>query len=105
MSELSSHDRSAASVPVTLNADRNRFEAEVNGEAAAAWLDYLKIGPRFVLSHTEVPAALSGRGVGSALVQAAFEYVRQEGLQAVVVCSFARAYLNRHPEYQSLVVG
>jgi predicted GNAT family acetyltransferase len=51
-----------------------------------------------VLEHTEVPPELEGRGIGSALVEAAVERARTEGLRLVAVCPFASAWLRRHPD-------
>ena len=51
-----------------------------------------------VLEHTEVPPELEGRGIGSALVEAAVERAHTEGLALVAVCPFASAWLRRHPD-------
>ena len=53
--------------------------------------------------HTEVPEALSGKGVGSKLVAGALTQVRADGLKVVAECSFVRTYLARHPEYADLL--
>jgi predicted GNAT family acetyltransferase len=45
-----------------------------------------------------VPPASRGRGLGEALVKAALEAARQEGVRVVPVCPFVRAYLQRHPQ-------
>ena len=38
----------------------------------------------------------------AALVQAAVEYARAEGLKVDPRCSYADAWMRRHPEYQGL---
>src|SRR5262249_35231545 len=53
---------------------------------------------RLVLLHTEVPAALGGRGLGGRLVRAAVERASGEGLTVVPLCPFARTWLERHPD-------
>jgi predicted GNAT family acetyltransferase len=63
-----------------------------------AELRYRLDGHRLVLEHTEVPEELGGRGIGSALVKAAVERARADGLGLVVECQFASAWLRRHAE-------
>ena len=51
------------------NIDQQRFECKVDGMLCVA--DYqLKAGVMH-MTHTEVPAALGGRGIAAALVEAA----------------------------------
>lgn len=79
--------------------ERHRFEARPDGDGApAAHLDYRQDGGRLTLVHTEVPAALSGRGVGGALVQAALDHARANRLEVDPQCSYARHYLETHPQ-------
>ena len=80
----------------------NRFEVEEDGLVAE--LGY-KLGvSQITLVHTQVPPELEGRGIGSALVKAGIDYARQNDLKIVPYCPFARGYLQRHPEYNDLVV-
>jgi predicted GNAT family acetyltransferase len=41
--------------------------------------------------------------VGSTLVRGALEDVRRQGLKMVVRCSFIRAYMTKHPEFNDLL--
>jgi predicted GNAT family acetyltransferase len=74
----------------------SRLILEVDG--VVAWLEYRVDRGRLVLEHTEVPRALSGRGIGSRLVEAGVEKARTEGLRLRSECPFATAWLRRHPE-------
>jgi predicted GNAT family acetyltransferase len=78
-----------------------RFEYAADGHLA--WLAYRMRGDRLVLIHTETPAELEGRGIGGALVRAAVDRARRDGLTVVPLCPFARAWLERHPEMASRV--
>ena len=49
--------------------------------------------------HTIVPDEISGRGIASALVKAAYDYALANGLVPVATCSYAVVWLERHPEY------
>ena len=55
------------------------------------------------LTHTEVPPALGGRGVGSALVRGVLEAARARGLKVVPKCPFVSAFMGRHPEFNDLL--
>lgn len=89
--------------PVEDNAPAHRFELKA-GESTA-FIDYRREGGQTVLIHTEVPEALEGQGVGSALVRGALDRLRAEGQAVVPQCSFVARYIERHPEYGDLVAG
>jgi predicted GNAT family acetyltransferase len=79
-----------------------RYEVSLDGDLAL--LAYQWEGDHTIAYlHTEVPEALAGRGVGSALARAALEDARTRGLTVVPYCPFVSAYLRRHREYLSLV--
>lgn len=78
------------------NEGADRFELAVDGSLAV--LEYRRRGDELVLVHTEVPDALSGRGVGGELVEAAVDAAAAHGWTIVPRCPFARSWLERHPE-------
>ena len=79
----------------------NRFELDIEGGVAVA---YYRAAPgRITITHTEVPAALRGRGTGSVLVRGALELARAQGLKVASGCPFVSAYLGKHPEYNDLL--
>jgi predicted GNAT family acetyltransferase len=49
-----------------------------------------------------VPKELEGRGIGSALIRGVLDTARAQGLKVKPVCPFAKAYVERHPEYADL---
>jgi len=49
-----------------------------------------------------VPKALEGRGIGSSLIRGVLDTARSQGQKVNAVCPFARAYIERHPEYADL---
>lgn len=83
------------------NPERSRFELELDGAVAVAC--YERQGDAFVLTHTEVPEALSGRGVGSKLARGVFETIRAQGGRAVTRCSFMAGYAEKHREVADVV--
>jgi predicted GNAT family acetyltransferase len=50
-----------------------------------------------------VPAALNGRGIGSALVCGLLDLARGQGSKVRPLCPFVAAYIARHPEYADLL--
>jgi predicted GNAT family acetyltransferase len=83
------------------NTALHRFELEVDGHTAVS---YYRLSPGVItFTHTEVPPALGGRGVGSTLVRGALELVRAQGLKVVAKCPFVAAYMGKHPEFNDLV--
>ncbi len=88
-------------MPVRDNAERHRFELDADGHVAFS--NYKREGGVLSILHTEVPAALNGRGIGSALVRGVLDLARAQGLTVKPLCPFAAAYIARHPEYADLV--
>lgn len=77
------------------------FEAELDGHRSEC--AYCRSAALLTLHHTEVPAALQGRGVAAALVAAALAWARAEGLKVRPSCSYVATYMRRHPETQDLL--
>lgn len=44
-----------------------------------------------------------GQGVGSVLIRSMLDDIRENEARVLAVCPFAKAYLQRHPEYADLV--
>lgn len=82
---------------------RQRYELEVGGELA--FIDYLRDGRKVIMTHAEVPVALRGGGIGSALVKGALMLVREKGEKVVPLCPFVAQYIHRHPETLDLLAG
>jgi uncharacterized protein len=95
---------SGVQVDVVDNPDEGRFEARVEG-ALAGVLYYRERPGGLALVHTEVEDDFEGQGVGSRLVSAALDDIRARDLTATLICRFAAAYVDRHPEYADLVAA
>ena len=83
------------------NEEAGRFEIDVDGEIAVS--NYIIRGKTIYFTHTEVPSAAEGRGIGNILARAALDYARANRLRVVPRCKFIAAFIKRHPEYQDLV--
>jgi predicted GNAT family acetyltransferase len=83
------------------NKSRQRFELDVEG--AMAFANYRLAQDKVIITHTETPPALRGRGIASRLVKGALEMIRADGLKVVAGCGFVVDYLEKHPEYSDIV--
>lgn len=72
-------------------------------DAGEAELVFHRSGERMIITHTEVPAALEGRGIAAVLVRAAIGDARAEGLKVVPRCSYVAAQFRRHPAWSDLL--
>jgi predicted GNAT family acetyltransferase len=88
-------------VVVADNPEESQFEAHVDGRVA--FVSYLRRGDTIFFTHTEVPKELEGRGLGSVLAKAVLDRARAEHWKVVARCPFIAKYVERHPEYQSLL--
>lgn len=91
MSPAITHDRAA-----------RRLETQVDGVSCE--LDYRLDGGVMTITHTGVPSAVAGRGIAAALVKSALEAAREAGWKVIPACSYAAAWMERHPEYDDLRV-
>ena len=81
---------------VTDNPSASRSEVSVDGQLAV--LVYDRRPQSLVLLHTEVPRALRGRHIGSALAKAAIQSARIQGIRIVAVCPFVKRYIEQHQQ-------
>jgi predicted GNAT family acetyltransferase len=92
-----------ATLRVVDNPAANRYEALL-GERVVGFSDYRPAKGRRIFIHTEVDPEFEGRGYGSRLARGALDDVRSQGLKASVHCPFISAYLERHREYDDIVI-
>ena len=98
--------------PIRHQSAEHRFTTRVDGaecvleytldDAATAPRNDAAAAPVMTIVHTGVPPSVGGRGIAGALVQAAFDAARAEGWKVRPACSYADAWLARHPAYQDL---
>lgn len=83
------------------SAGDHRYELVEDGQTAFA--EYVRDGDTIIFTHTIVPPAIEGRGIGGRLVKTALADARARGLKVDARCSFVAAYIDRHPEYRDLL--
>ena len=83
------------------NKSLNRYELDADG--ATAFADYRLAPGKVIITHTETPRPLRGRGIASKLVQGTLEQIRADGLKVVAGCGFVVDYLEKHPALADVV--
>ncbi|MDR1496703.1 MAG: N-acetyltransferase [Clostridiales Family XIII bacterium] len=58
-----------------------------------------------VINHTFVDDSLRGRGIASALVEAAYEAIKAEGKKAKLTCPYAVKWFEDRPDKNDIVIG
>lgn len=81
--------------------ERKQFEIHIDSQIAE--LAYYLNGNTIIFTHTGVPSALEGQGIGSKLVKTGLQYARDNNLKVQSMCWFVSGYLERHPEIQDLI--
>ena len=93
-------------VDVTHNPADQAFSAKVNGEEIDAELAYSLPLPRVMdFTHTYVTEELRGQGIAENMIRYGLDYARENGYRVVATCPMVANYVNRHPDYQSLLAG
>jgi len=82
--------------------EEKRFEIHVGRQTA--FVEYLLAGTNIAFTHTEVPVAWEGQGVGNKLAKYVLDYAVEHGYKIQPLCPFIAAYVRRHAaEYQEHV--
>ena len=88
-------------VKVRHNEANSRFEVDLgDGLALAAY--HLMPG-KIAFTHTEVPSAHEGQGIGTMLIRAGLAHARNRGLKVIPSCRFFAVYMKKHPEVHDLL--
>src|SRR5438309_4806440 len=83
------------------NKPLSRFELDAKGGLAFA--NYRLTPAAVIITHTETPRALRGRGIASELINGALDLIRRDGKKVIAGCGFVADYLDKHPEDADLV--
>jgi predicted GNAT family acetyltransferase len=78
-----------------------RLEVEIDG--AVSYAQYTLIDATITFTHTLVPEALRGRGIGTQLVQAGLAAAQAQHRLVIPQCSLFADYMRRHPETHALL--
>jgi predicted GNAT family acetyltransferase len=79
----------------------SRFVLDVNGQEV--YVLYAEDKETLDLYSTYTPTQLRGQGLAEKVVHAAFEYAKEKKLKVIPSCWYVRKFLEKHPEYESIV--
>jgi predicted GNAT family acetyltransferase len=80
---------------------RSRYEMPLGADVAIAV--YRDAGDVRTITHTEVPEALRGKGIGGKLVRGVLDDIRARNMKVIPRCPFVARYIAAHPGYADLV--
>jgi predicted GNAT family acetyltransferase len=83
------------------NTARSQYELSVEGQIVFA--RYRRTGDTVALLHVEAPVALRGTGASGRLMQGIMDLARAKNEKLVPLCSYAVAWMKRHPETADLL--
>ena len=92
----------ADDIKIIDNPGKHRFEADLGGGAMAI-AEYNLLSSAIMFTHTEVPEAFEGKGIGTKLIVHALGAARERGLQVIPICPFFAAYMREHEDVQDLL--
>ncbi|AZI22289.1 N-acetyltransferase [Chryseobacterium taklimakanense] len=86
------------------NSEKNgSFEIYSDGEKAGE-MTYTWAGDdKFIIDHTEVNEAFSGKGLAKQLVYAGAEYARNNGKKVIPLCSYAKSVFDKNEEIRDVL--
>ena len=82
---------------------KGMFYVEYEGEIAAEMIYTMPSEDKMIIEHTEVDEVLQGQNVGYELVHAGVEYAQHHGLKIIATCPFARAVLQKKPDWADVM--
>nr|MDT0656561.1 GNAT family N-acetyltransferase [Micromonospora sp. DSM 115978] len=102
MAPLDRDDNGLVGVLVEDNPAARRFEILVDN-SLAGFAAYEVRPAAVALVHIEVDPDFTDLGVGSALARGVLDQLGDRGDRVIVECAFIAAFIERHPEYRSLL--
>ena len=94
----------AEDLPIEREEGESKGRYVIRYEGVEAEMTYSRAGEGIIIiDHTAVPAAMRGRSAGKALVERAVRDARAEGRSILPLCPFAKAQIERHPEWQDVL--
>lgn len=86
-----------------VNKEEHRFELKVDEYLTK--IDFKKNSRGWIyMTHTEVPSALEGKGVGHKLVREALDWLEKNDHKVVPLCPFVKAFMIQNlDDYKEMI--
>ncbi|SDB91620.1 hypothetical protein GA0111570_10891 [Raineyella antarctica] len=82
--------------------DQNRYQA-ILGDDVVGTLDYSLAGKKLVIESTHTHNDFRGQGIARRLTRHVFDEARTRGLVVDPKCSYAKLFIDQHPEYSDVL--
>lgn len=86
----------------TLQSATNHYQAVLDDRVVGT-LRYSIAGKKLVIEHTETADDVRGQGIARRLTRFAFDDARAKGLIVDPKCSYAKRFVDQHPEYSDVL--
>ncbi len=86
------------------NVAEQQFEFHLEDGEKALITYRIKDGVVYLL-HTSIPEHFEGKGIASQLATKVFTRLKNNGISAKLYCAYLRTYVERHPEWESILVA
>lgn len=84
------------------NTEEHCYEFHIGGYRPL--IEYMKPDDyEIFLTHTRIPEAIQGRGIGTQLVRKVLQDIERQNLLLVPMCAFVIDYIRKHPEWNKIV--
>ena len=85
------------------NEEKHQYEFHI--ESYTPRIEYIKSSNgEIYLTHTEVPAALGGHGIGSQLAEKVLTDIERQGLRLVPLWPLVAGNIQKDPEWKRIVI-
>lgn len=83
--------------------EKNRMQAIAKGKTIGL-IDYQMSPPKVVtIFHTEVANIYEGQGIAGEMTKKLLDFARDNEFRVRPLCPYAKAYVERHEEYQDIL--
>lgn len=86
-----------------INETKGTFFIEKDGSRVAELNYSIRGGKKFIIDHIEVSGERRGKGIGKLLVMAAVDYARENNMNILPLCSFAKVIFEENESIRDVL--
>lgn len=90
-------------VQLKINDKNGAFYIEVDGKQESLMTFVFAGEDKIIIDHTEVNSGNEGKGFGKKMVAKAVEFAREQGINIIPLCPFAKSVFNKTPEFRDVL--
>ena len=70
------------------------------GRGKYAFIEYEIIGGKIYINKAYTPEEFRGRGIATKIMKSIVKYARDNNMKIVPICSFAKYFFSKYPEFK-----